>query len=289
MQSQAYVGSLQFVLEDEPDKLCRNTDRPPVLLVLSNFSTPTVTSVVNGATLQPDFSPGSIITITGTQLTTVPPGKVRYDPAGLYPTRLADTTVYLNDKPIPLLYASPERIDAIIPHSFAGISTADLVVLNGIRLNESKPFRLTLQPTSPGIYTAEGIGGALGIYNQDGTPNGEDHPAPKGAEIQIRATGVGVWNENLPDGSIALSSVFFPHYLKPLYPEVILRPKAPVSLTIGGQAANILNMGPVPYEIFGTLNLVAAIPDGLSPGPHSIVLKVGDNDNAGQNVIVWVR
>jgi uncharacterized protein (TIGR03437 family) len=247
-----------------------------------------VTAVVNAATLQPDLSPGTIISIQGTNLTVSPPVTARYNSAGLYPTELANIAVALNGKSVPLLSVSSERVDALIPHSFAGETALDLVVKRLVD-RWSQPFRISLQSTSPGIFTSSGGGGGLGIYNQDGTPNGEDHPAPKGAEIQIRATGAGVWNLNLPDGSIALSEVFFPRYVAPFGPEVILSPLAPVSLTIGGQPAEIRSAGPVLYEVFGTLNIVAVVPEGIGSGPQPVVLTIGENSNVNQQVTVVVE
>lgn len=279
-----YAMTLRFSPTDEPDRVCFNRVLPIALSVLS--PQPTVTSVVNSATLEPDVSPGTIISILGTNMSQQSL-TARYDAAGLLPTVFGNWTLSFDGRPAPLLYVSPERIDALIPHSLEGQTELELLLVHDKLWRQT--IRLPLQATSPGIFTASGSGGALGIYNQDGTPNGDEHPAPRGAEIQIRATGTGVWNEKLPDGSIALSSVFFPHYLKPLYPEVILRPQAPVSLTIGGQAAEIRSLGPVPYEIFGTLNIVAVVPEGIASGPQPVVLTVGENSNAQQQVSVVVQ
>jgi len=285
LAARPYGIGMRFSPVDEPDKFCSNSAGVIGLDVIPG-PPPALTSVVNAATLQADFSPGTIISILGTNLST-PPITARPDAAGLYPTALGNTTVSLNGKPVPLLYVSRERIDAVIPHSIAGETAQDLVVRHNDM--ESRASRMALHVTSPGIFTASASGGGLGIYNQDGTPNGEDHAAPKGTEIQIRATGAGVWNRSLPDGSIALSSVFFPHYLRPLYEEVILRPQAPVSLMIGGQPAKIWSAGPVPYEVFGTLNIVAVVPEGIASGAQPVVLTIGENSNLNQQVMVVVQ
>lgn len=288
MAARSYGATLVFALEDEPDKVCRNSyPLRAILLEVTGWPPPAVTSVVNAATLQGDFSAGTIISIFGTNLST-PPITARYDAAGLYPTELGNTKVYLNDKPVArLLYVSQERIDAVIPHSLADQTTLDLIV--GHNTSVSPAVRIPLTATSPGIFTASASGGGLAIYNQDGTQNGNDSPAPKGSEILFRATGVGVWNRNLPDGSIALSAVFFPNYYRPMYPEVILRPQAPVSLTIGGQAAEIRSAGPAPGELFGTLQVIAVVPEGVGPGPQPMVLTVGENSNVQQQVTVVVQ
>lgn len=286
LAARAYGASLRFALEDEPDKIC--SELSPILLLVGGVPLPTVTSVVNAATQQSDFSPGTVISILGTNLST-PPITARYDAAGLYPTELGNTTVYLgnNKPPARLLYVSQDRIDAVIPHSLADQTSLDVMVKHN---NITSPVvRIPLTATSPGIFTGSASGGGLAIYNADGRPNGNDNPAARGSEILFRATGVGVWNQNLPDGSIAFSPVFFPNYYRPTYQEVILRPQAPISLTIGGQPAEIRSAEPAPGELFGTLQMIAVVPQGIGPGPQPIVLTVGDNSNVRQQVMLVVQ
>jgi uncharacterized protein (TIGR03437 family) len=151
------------------------------------------------------------------------------------------------------------------------------------------PLTVPLGDTSPGIFTANQAGpGQGGILNADGTPNSADNPAPKGSPIQIFATGAGVWTfplapdmlpQDLVDGSVYLG-----------YPLVnIPHPTAPVSLTIGGQAARFQYMGPAPYQVFGMLQINAVVPDGIESGPQPVVLTIGDNSNAQQQVTVAVQ
>jgi hypothetical protein len=37
------------------------------------------------------------------------------------------------------------------------------------------------------------------------------------------------------------------------------------------------------------LEVTVEIPAGLEPGAQPLVLKIGENDNADQNVTVWVQ
>jgi uncharacterized protein (TIGR03437 family) len=70
---------------------------------------------------------------------------------------------------------------------------------------------------------------------------------------------------------------------------VILRPQAPISLTIGGQPAEIRSAEPAPGELFGTLQVIAVVPQGIGPGPQPIVLTVGESSNVRQQVMLVVQ
>ena len=66
-------------------------------------------------------------------------------------------------------------------------------------------------------------------------------------------------------------------------------PVAPVSVTVGGQAARVVSATAQPMRVSGMLQVTAEIPEGVGSGLQPVVLKIGDNDNAQQNVTVWVR
>jgi uncharacterized protein (TIGR03437 family) len=241
-----------------------------------------VTSVVNAATAQPGISPGAVVSIVGTNLST-PPITALYDCAGLYPTSLGNSAVTFNGIVAPVLYVSTSRIDAVVPYALAGQQTANIVVTHNRGVSQA--FSVPLLDTSPGIFTASGGGSGPPISNQDGTPNSVDNPARKGSVIQMWATGAGVWNRNPQDASIVLSWVV--DIIRS--GEVILRPAAPVSLTIGGQAAEIRYAGPAPYEVSGKLQVNAVVPEGIGSGPQPVVLTIGANSNSQQQVTVAIR
>jgi uncharacterized protein (TIGR03437 family) len=60
-------------------------------------------------------------------------------------------------------------------------------------------------------------------------------------------------------------------------------------LTIGGITARILYAGGAPDLYFGILQVNAVVPTGLSSGPQPLVLKIGENSNAQQQVTVAVQ
>jgi uncharacterized protein (TIGR03437 family) len=105
--------------------------------------------------------------------------------------------------------------------------------------------------------------------------NSVDNPAPKGSAIEIFATSSGLWNRPVQDGSILL--------------DTLTLPIAPVSLTIGGQPARILYAGAAPFLISGVLQVNAIVPNNIGSGPQPLVLTIGNNSNAQQQVTVAVQ
>ena len=66
-------------------------------------------------------------------------------------------------------------------------------------------------------------------------------------------------------------------------------PVAPVSVTIGGQPAPLVYVGPSAGSAASLLQVNVRIPNGLGSGPQPAVLTVGQNDNSQQNLTVTVQ
>ncbi|MDQ6759794.1 MAG: hypothetical protein M3Z32_08015, partial [Acidobacteriota bacterium] len=227
---------------------------------------PSLSSVVSAASLQPVLAPGEVVSIFGEHLST-PPVTAQYDSTGLYPTDLSHIMyqgtdvrdgVTFNGIPAPLLYVSTTQINAQVPYGVAGQKTVNVVVTHNLRA--SPPFAVPLGDTSPAIFTVTQNGNGQGAILNAGlgfntsTVNSADNPASKGAAISIYATGSGLWNRPVQDGSSLLDTQ--------------TRPTAPVSLTIGGQPARILYAGAAPFLVSGVLQVNAIVPDGIGSGPQ---------------------
>ena len=97
--------------------------------------------------------------------------------------------------------------------------------------------------------------------NQDTTPNSSANPAPRGSIVVVYTTGEGQTTPAGSDGRLA--EVPYP------------RPLLPVSLTIGGLAAEVLFAGSAP-GFAGLLQVNARIPPGVGPGAAvPVLLRVG--------------
>jgi uncharacterized protein (TIGR03437 family) len=207
---------------------------------------------------------------------------VQYDDTGLYPTALGNTTVTFNGTAAALLFVSTTQINAVVPYEVAGQKTVDVVVTHNFVAAPS--VSVPVVDTSPGIFTTTQTGKGQGaILNATGpgasTPNSVDNPSPTGSGVAIFATGGGLLNQAVQDGSIILEVLEPPGFV----------PAAPVSLTIGGQPAKILYAGAAPYEVAGMLQINATVPNGIGSGAQPVVLTIGANNNASQQVTVAVK
>ena len=103
--------------------------------------------------------------------------------------------------------------------------------------------------------------------------NSDTNPAPRGSIVTLYATGEGQRNQAGADNLPALAP--FP------------RPLLPVSLTIGGYAAEVLFAGGAP-GLVGVMQINARIPQGFLPsGSVPVVLVVGTaSSQSGVTVVV---
>jgi uncharacterized protein (TIGR03437 family) len=251
-----------------------------VILSLGLPPPPAVQSVVSTASYQPNISPGEIVSIFGTHLGQ-PATSASYNEFGLYPTALAGTTVTFNGIAAPMLYMSANQINALVPYELAGQKTAGVIVkrVSGQYTQTSTASTVSLMDTSPGIFTVQNGTGQGAILNYpDSSYNSAENPAPSGSAITLFATGSGLWNQAVESGSI---------FLGPIYP--LVTPKAPVSLTIGGQPATILYAGPSPYQLWELLQINAVVPLGTGSGQRPVVLTIGQNDNSAQAVTMAIK
>lgn len=175
---------------------------------------------------------------------------------------------------------SPSQINAVVPFEIAGAKSVEVVVTHN--QVASAAFSTKVFDTAPAIFTVSQNGhGAGAILNADQnspnivTYNTADNPAPKGSTISMFGTGAGLWNRTIQDGIIILDASTLP--------------AAAVSLTIGGQPAKILYAGATPYEVAGMLQVNAVVPNNIGSGPQPVVLTIGSNNNASQQVTVAVK
>jgi uncharacterized protein (TIGR03437 family) len=237
---------------------------------------PSIGAVLNSASFQPVVTPGGIVSIFGTSLgPPLPP--FEYSTAGLFPSAYGDIKVTFNGIAAPLLSLSPGQINAVVPYALAGQNTANVVVTH---YGQTSPaFSVPVVDTSPAIFTASqngtGQGAILNLKGQNYVYNSADSPALAGSLITLFATGIGIWDDTVQDGSISVVAKSFT--------------TKPVSLTIGGQAATIQYAGAAPFQSMGMLQVNALVPEGTGSGARSVVLKIGSIDNSQQNVTIAIQ
>jgi uncharacterized protein (TIGR03437 family) len=133
------------------------------------------TPVVNAASFQPAIAPGALVSIFGQALA------LGTDQASGFPlpSTLAGATVTLNGKPIPLVFVSPEQINAALPFNISGDATIRVTTPLG-----AAETQVTISDIAPAIFTGA-IAHATGVLVSAASP------AQPGETVIIYMTGLG--------------------------------------------------------------------------------------------------
>jgi uncharacterized protein (TIGR03437 family) len=157
--------------------------------------------VVNGASSTPPVSPGSLISIYGSDLAT---GTATAAGTPLPPS-LGGTSVTINGLAAPLLFVSPSQINAQVPYE-VGPGTAAVVVRAGNI--SSSPAQVAVAATAPGIYTLGLTDHVIAVNLPEGTLNSPAFPAAPGQYVTLYLTGQGAVTPTIATGAAAPSSDF---------------------------------------------------------------------------------
>ena len=115
---------------------------------------------------------------------------------------------------------------------------------------------------APAIFTLNQSGAGPGaVLNQDYSVNSSSTPAPAGSVVMIFATGEG---QTAPPGVDGL-----------ITSDTLRKPLGRVSVTIGGQPAEVLYAGSAPGLVAGVIQINARVPEGAGHGSLPLVVMVG--------------
>jgi uncharacterized protein (TIGR03437 family) len=180
---------------------------------------------------------------------------------GLFGTQLAGTTVLFDGNPAAMIYTSATQLAAVVPYEVAGSFTTQITV--AYQGHTNIPFSEAVSSSLPAIFTANSTGmGPAAAVNQDGTINSATAPAGTGEVIVLYATGEGQTTPAGIDGKLAVAP--FP------------QPNQAVTVTIGGQPAQVLYAGGAPGELAGLMQINAVIPTSIHTGSAvPVVVRVG--------------
>jgi uncharacterized protein (TIGR03437 family) len=204
-------------------------------------------------------TPGGYVTLYGTGLAS------NGQPiAGTLPLpgNLNGTQLFLGGQPLPLVYAGPGQINALIPQNLNPDASYQLVVQRGSTM--SVPMPLTVAEYQPGIYTLDMSGAGQGAAEIAGTTllaapvdNGS-RPVNGGSEfVSIFATGLGPvigTNGEAPpaDGMAAPTTTIY-------------QTTARVTATIGGVDAPVVFSGLTP-SLVGLYQVNVQVPASVPAG-----------------------
>jgi len=159
-----------------------------------------INSIVNAASLAADqpVAPGSLVAILGMGL------------AHSVPSSSVGESVTFNGIPAPLVYISPQQINAQVPWEVSG--DVEVVVTNGSSLLSTPSFKISTASIAPGVYATNGQAFA---FNSDGAiagPAGSilgipSHPAAAGDTLTVLANGLGPTTPSVPDGGTSADAV----------------------------------------------------------------------------------
>jgi len=220
-----------------------------------------VSGILNSASnASGPIAPGEAVTLTGITIGPSPLASAKIPSTGTLGTSLSATGVTFNGTAAPIIYASASQTAVLVPYAIAGASTATVVVTYQNQTTAS--FQASVAATAPGIFTLDASGsGAAVAFNQDGSLNSATNAASAGSVVAIFGTGGGMTEpagqDGLVEGNVFRTSV------------------APVSLTIGGQTAQVTYAGSSPGQLSGVLQVEAVVPGGAGTGAVPVVLTVG--------------
>jgi uncharacterized protein (TIGR03437 family) len=216
--------------------------------------------VVNAATFKVGaVSPGEIVTIFGQNLGPDTLAGLTLSPVGRVSTAAASTEVLFDGVPAPMVYSLPGQISLVVPYGVAGKASTRVVVRYlGVG---SDPVDIPVTAVAPGLFQIPGSTQAAAL-NQDNSVNNTGNPVARGQAVIMFSTGEGQTNPSGTDGLPA--TTVFP------------KPRATVSVRIGGVDAPVLYAGAAPFLVAGVMQLNATVPQSVTPGPAvPVVVTVG--------------
>jgi uncharacterized protein (TIGR03437 family) len=222
--------------------------------VAANTEPPIVNSggILNAASFSTGTSvaPGALVAVFGSNLS----GATATAASLPLPTTLGGVQVAIGGILMPLLYAGPGQINAVVPFDLAA-GTAQVIVVNGTTLSVPEPA--SVAAGGPGTFTLNGLGSGTAIVvalNPDGSAYlvGPAAPAHPGSAVVIYCTGIGGVQIAIDAGDAT-----------PLSPLAPANNEANVSVTMGGISAQVLFAGLVP-TLSGLYQVNAVIPQGVT-------------------------
>ncbi len=202
-------------------------------------------AVVNAASFTRALAPGMLVSIFGQNL-----GQ-RATQASSFPlpTQMFGTTVTLNNVPLPLLYVSPNQINAQLPFALLGEATLRVSNPNG-----ASEARVSIFQAAPGIFS---VAPNPAILHASGTLVSAASPAQPGEMVSIYSTGLGDVNGSIAAGQPA--------------PSPPLATRVPVQAQLGTTSLTPTFAGLAPGFV-GLYQVNLQVPTGLSSGAYKLQL-----------------
>jgi len=232
--------------------------------------------IVNGASFQPGISPGSWITINGSNLAASPATWNSAIVNGALPTELGGVTVSVGGLPVYVEYVSAGQINAIAPDVPAGPAQVIVTNSNG----SSQAVNTQVAAETPAFFQ---WGSYAVATHQDYSPavkNGTfagttTVPAKPGDVIILWGTGFGATSPAVPSGMETPSN------------NTTYNTASTVSVTIGTTTTMVYGAALAPAYA-GLYQIAIQIPAGLANGDYPVVATI-DGASSPSTTLITVQ
>lgn len=207
---------------------------------------PSINGLGNGASFTPTYSPGMILTVFGSQLSS----SIQAAGSVPLPLSMSGLAATINGVIAPLYYVSPGQLNLQIPYETPVNSNALLSINNNGKII-TKTFGIA--STTPGIFV-----------NQNKAPI-PDVSAIRGQTISLFITGAGALTPQLPTGAAPSAQTVLAN---------LPRPAQNVTVTVGGANAPIAFIGDTP-GLVGVVQINYQVPGSIATGSQAVVVTIG--------------
>ena len=184
----AGVYNIGRLTMDSPHVVLASLDRIP-------YIAPAGIKNAAGDTPDKTVGPGSIISIFGESLAPA----LEVGPRNPLAQTLADVVVTVNDRILPLLFVSPQQINAQV---LSDLPDGDYTLRVRWTGHPDVTGSFTIARNSPGLFSqaADGDIRYSTAKHEDGSPITPDSPAKRGETITVYGTGFGPYSQKIIDG-----------------------------------------------------------------------------------------
>ncbi len=230
----------------------------------ASVAPPQINSVVSAADFSTSLAPGGLVSVFGNQLS---PVNLATSEIPL-PTALANSCLSVNGQPIPVLFVSPNQINAQMPFQASGNVTLVLRTPGGTSNN----YNLVVLPNAPSVFLSGVAGPETNIptvvRNDDGGLVTDSHPIHRKSNtaLVIYLTGLGLTSPAVPTGMPA-----------PMAPSLATSLTSP-TVTLGGVQLRLLYSGLAP-GLVGVNQINVEVPNNVPDG-LSVPLVIGQGTSS---------
>ncbi len=212
------------------------------------------------------LAPRSLVTIFGERLA----DSIATADSTPLPDRLEEVQVIMSGRRLPLFYASPKQLNAVVPEDLPANTVHQLVVRRGSAL--SQPVAVNVAPAQPALFGA-GSGRALAVAARGNTQFTvtPESPAQRGDVLILYGSGFGAVDAALAAGAASSTTQ-------------LVRVAQPVRVRIGNVEARVDFAGLAPGFV-GLYQANVVIPEGAPLGDAvPIVVEAGGQSSPALTV-----